>query len=168
MVRSSCSVRSSTRLGAEGGLGGVVLRGRELLRVALGVGGQPGQLGATDDLEEEVLVVAGGVGIAGALDGVAEVLRRHGRAIAVGEIRPQVEGDLRRVVVVVPRLRRAGDRLLVGVEPGEPFVGERQDVDFGGEGALLGIDDVGVGEVVHPEHVGVFLRHGDRSPAPAG
>ena len=60
-------------------------------RLAVGVGGEPRELRAAVDLEEEVLVLAGGLRIAGALDGVAEVLRRQRRAVAVRQIGAQVK-----------------------------------------------------------------------------
>ena len=70
------------------------------------------------------------------LNGVAEVLRRERRSVAVGQIGAEGEGDLGGVVVVRPGLRRARNRLLISVEPGEALVGQLQDIDLGGKRAL--------------------------------
>ena len=113
------------------------------LRIAVRVGGKTRELRAALDLEQEVLVLAGGLRIARALDGVAEILGRQRRPVAVLEIRAQVKGDLGGVVVVLPRLGRGGHRLLVGVESREALIDQLQDIDFGGGRALLRIDHVG-------------------------
>ena len=59
MVRSICSVRSSTRRDAEAASCRFILLGCVLDRVALVIGAEPGELGAADDLEENRLVLTG-------------------------------------------------------------------------------------------------------------
>ncbi len=104
-----------------------------------------GELGAADhDVGEDVLVAAGDVRVAGALDGVAEVLGGQRRAIAVGEPFPQGEGDRRRVLVELPALRRRRDRLEILVEARQPLVDQGPNADLGQGRADLGIEGIGI------------------------
>ena len=142
---------------AERRSGRLVLLRRVLPRVALLVERKPGELGAADDLEEDRLVLAGGDRIAGALHRVAEVLRGQRRAVAVLQPLPQVEGDLGGILVVLPRLCRSRNRLLIGVEAGQALVGKGQDIDLVGEGALLRIDDVRIDRLMNAKDLAFVL-----------
>jgi hypothetical protein len=61
-----------------------------------------------------------------------------------------VEGDLGSVLVVLPGLGRRRGRLLVRVEPCEPFIGEGKDVDLIRERTLLRINHIGIDRVMNP------------------
>ena len=66
---------------AEGGLRGVVLLGGELARLAVIIGGETGEIRAAENLKEEVLVLARGRRVAGALNGIAEVFGGERRSV---------------------------------------------------------------------------------------
>ena len=133
---------------AECGASGLVLVFRVLDGVPCVIKPETRELGAADDLEENRLVLTRGHRITRPFHGIAEVLGRQRRAVAVLQIRAQVEGELGGVVVVLPRFSRRGDGFLAGIEPGKPFIDQRQDVDLVSGRAFLGIDDVRVERVL--------------------
>src|SRR5215207_5683224 len=100
------------------------------LGISLLVRCQARELGAAHDLEENGLILTSGCRVAVAFDRVAEVFGGQGRTVAVFETVAQVERDLSCVLVVLPRLSGPGNSLLVGIEPGEAFVGETKNVDL--------------------------------------
>src|SRR5215210_4777515 len=90
--------------------------------------GQARKFRATDDLEEDGLILTSGRRVAVAFDRVAEVLGGQRRTIAVLETLAQVKRDLGCVLVVVPEFSDARNSLLVGIEPRKAFVDESKNV----------------------------------------
>ena len=135
-----------------------MLLGRVLPRVPFLIEREPGKLCAADDLEEDRLVFAGGRRVAGALDGVAEVLGGQRGAVAVLQSLSQVEGDLGGVVVVLPGFGGRRHCFLVRVEPGEALIGKGQDIDLVDERAFLGIDDVRIDWFMDTKNLSCVLR----------
>ena len=82
------------------------------------------------------------------------------RSVAEGE------GQLGGVGVVFPLLRRAGDGLQLLVQLGQAFVDQLQVSDFVDEGALLRVDDVGVGARLTRSTFLRARRSGSRRPRP--
>ena len=110
------------------------------------------------DLVGDLGVLTGGLGVDVALDRVGEAGRVQQAAVAVLQVGLQREGQLGSIRVVFPLLGRARDRLQVLVQLGQALVHQLQVRDLVDEGALLGIDDVGIGRQVDAQ----LLRRGHR------
>ena len=138
------SVRSSTAV-RRGGLGFLILLGRELDGVPLGIGADLGELGAADDLEEDRLVLAGDVGVAGTLGS-----RSGSSPRSAGSHRcTSAPGRKWKVIWVASSLyshdsAAAGTVSWLVSSRVRPSYTSCQNVDLVGEGALLGIDDIRV------------------------
>src|SRR5215212_5694606 len=145
-------------LDAQGVYGSFMFFGSVFASFSRLVRSQAGELCATDDLEEDGLILTSGGRVAVAFDRVAEVLGGQRRTVTVDQVRAEMESDLRGVLVVLPGFGGARNSLLVGVEPGQTFIGESKDVDLIAERAFLGINDVRVSNVVDTEDFAILRR----------